>query len=343
MSKIWINPSIKKDKSILHVMISSKFLPPFIDFVDAQFGRSNHRYIFLGKENYRDGLTPEHKVEFLSTHDGIFATLLDDMRNADKVIIHGLWSVEIDILLSLNPDIAKKSYWIMWGGDFYFPERQTELRKRAIHNVGNVITGILGDYELIKEWYGSTATLYSCFAYPSNVVKIRDCPPSSTKRVLVGNSANPSNNHIEVFEKIKHLEDIEVICPLSYGGEESAKHIIQAGKSIFGNRFIPILEFMPLEDYNNMLASVDLAIFNHNRQQGLGNILTLLGYGKKVYIRDDITSWRFFSQKNIKVFSFNKDKIDFNFSEDVKNKNKYIMKDQFSTDKLIQDWSKIFH
>ena len=42
---------------------------------------------------------------------------------------------------------------------------------------------------------------------------------------------------------------------------------------------------LPLSDYLKILGKIDIAIFNHERQQAVGNITSLLGLGKKVYIK----------------------------------------------------------
>ena len=108
------------ENKILHVMILDKFLAPFIDFVDEHFGRENHHYVFITSEKYEYGLTPEHKVEFLHTDDDIFITLLEYMKMAKKVIVHGLWRDKIDVLLYFNQKLLKKCYWFMWGRRFLF-------------------------------------------------------------------------------------------------------------------------------------------------------------------------------------------------------------------------------
>lgn len=60
---------------------------------------------------------------------------------------------------------------------------------------------------------------------------------------------------------------------------------------MFGDRFIPIFDYLTPADYARLLNSVHVAVFNFNRQQGTGNI-EILGYlGKKIYIRSDTTLW----------------------------------------------------
>lgn len=339
----------KKDK-ILHIMIVSTFMPNFIKFIDDNFERKNHQFVFVDKERYEYGLTPKHGAEFLHSIDSIFITLLDKMKKADKIILHGLWRAEVDILLYSNQNLLNKCYWAMWGGDFYFPERHTEIRKQVIRGMGHAITNIVKDLELAKKWYGTKAVNHNCFLYLSNVfkdysyLKSEDKNDDGEKVILIGNSANPTNNHFEILEKISVFKDanIKVICPLSYGDNNYAKKVIHTGNTIFGDKFKPLKEFLPLEEYIKILLKIDIAIFAHRRQQAMGNIITLLGLGKKVYLRDDITPWHLFEDLNVKVYSFNKENINSDFPDDLRKENINRIKENFSYERLVSDWGKIF-
>ena len=56
--------------------------------------------------------------------------------------------------------------------------------------------------------------------------------------ILVGNSATPSNNHIEIFKELQHvaLDGRKVIVPLSYGEEDYAVGVVEAGEEVVGRR-----------------------------------------------------------------------------------------------------------
>lgn len=102
---------------------------------------------------------------------------------------------------------------------------------------------------------------------------------------------------------------------------------------------------MPFEDYLNLLSKVDVAIFNHKRQQGMGNTITLLGMGKKVYIRSDITTWNFCEEHGLKVFDTTLGILDL-FQEMPKAdfiKNINTIKENFNENKLKYDWETIFN
>lgn len=327
-----------KPNQILHVMKLDKFLAPYIDFVDEHFGRVDHHYVFITSEKYDYGLTPEHQVEFLYTDDDIFITLLEYMKISKKIILHGLWRDKVDVLLYFNQELLKKCYWIMWGGDFYFPETKSKIRHEIIKNMGNLLTGMKGDIKLIRKGYLAKGKhLKLSVGYPSNLFKEYNyqIKSSNTINILVGNSATKTNNHYEIFDKLLPFKNknLKIYIPLSYGDKDYAKEVEKIGYKYFGEKSIPLFDFMSNTEYIDFLSNIHIAIFNHNRQQGIGNIITLLGLGKKVFIRNDITSWEYFEKLGIKVFDNRI--IDLSMLDnDTKNNNEKKVKELYSEEKL---------
>jgi hypothetical protein len=276
------------------------------------------------------------------------------MNHAEKIILHGLWDRRILELLTIQPWLLKKCYWVIWGGDLYtriLSERTLgwlrfeSLRQIAIRHIGNFVTHIRGDYELAQKWYGAKGVWHDCFMYPSNLYQeppVQNTPHEGIN-ILLGNSADPSNNHIDALEKLRlyAAENIQIFCPLSYGDAEYAKQVADYGKIIFGDKFNPLLEFMRFDEYKKLLAKIDVAIFNHKRQQGMGNITTLLGLGKSVYMRADVTSWDFVSQLGISVFDIDSLILE-KLSENDAVKNKKIISEYFSEGSLVGSLKKIF-
>jgi len=73
----------------------------------------------------------------------------------------------------------------------------------------------------------------------------------------------------------------------------------------------------------------------------MGNIITLLGMGKKVYMRNDITPWK--TLKDIGVDIFNVSTISLEpQSEKVIENNSQKIKSYFSEEKLVEQLKKIF-
>lgn len=330
-----------KQNQILHVMILDKFLAPFIDFVDEHFGRENHHYVFITSEKYDYGLTPEHKVEFLYTDDDIFITLLEYMKQARKIILHGLWRDKVDILLYFNQELLKKCYWAMWGGDFYFPETKSKIRHEIIKDMGYCLTTLIDDYNLVKKQYQTKAKLILLrVGYPSNLYKEYNIKEKekNTINIQIGNSATSTNNHIEILEKLLKYknEDIQIFAPLSYGDKEYAKEVIDYGTRAFGNKFTALTKLLPFEKYLEFLGNIDIAIFAHKRQQAMGNTISLLGLGKKVYMRNDVTPWKLFSNIGVKIFDV--ENIELNFiDKEAKKSNQDKIKSYFSENNLLED------
>lgn len=105
--------------------------------------------------------------------------------------------------------------------------------------------------------------------------------------ILVGNSATPTNNHIEAFSllaKVALPDGARVVVPLSYGDQEYRLRIIQEGKRLFGERFRPVTEIMSLKNYIEMLRGCSTVVMNHLRQQAAGNLIISLFLGARVYL-----------------------------------------------------------
>lgn len=329
---------------IVHIMRSEKFMPPFLDFIDEHLDVSKHTFIFIGKKKYEYGLSIDHPVLWVSKDKDIFR-LIDKMNQAKKIIIHGLLSKRFITMLFLQPWLYKKCYWILWGGDFYSPEKQGWMKKRVMQRIRHIICAIKGDYELVKKWYGTTAIHHYGPMYTTNLYKEYEIKEKNhnTVNILVGNSAYPTSNHFEIFEKLEKFKnnDVKIFVPLSYGDSKHAKKVIQIGKEKFGDKFVALTDFMPFEQYLDFLAEIDIAVFNHNRQQAMGNTITLLGLGKKVYIRNDVTPWKMFQEKNIKVYDVNA--LDLTLIDnETKIHNRKRVKEIFSEENLIKRLKKLF-
>ncbi len=330
---------------IVHCIVLDKFIPPFINFVKKHFQNDEHQFVFLHGEIYEYGLEPD-KQNIWFTDFQTIPEFVNYLKNADKIIIHGLWSDFFMDILYKNAFLLKKSYWIMWGGDFYFPEKQSDKKKKIIKKMGNLITDVKSDYELAKKWYGAKGKLHRCFGYPSNLYKDYEIGKKYTSsiNILLGNSADPTNNHVEILERLEKYKDknIKIYTPLSYGNQNYADFVIEKGKNIFGEKFIPLKEFLPYDEYLKLLTEIDIAIFNHNRQQAMGNIIVLLGLGKKVYIRDDVTSWNYFKDLQIAVFNIN-EKINLKpLDISISKENIFKIKNYFNEENLKNQWEKIF-
>jgi hypothetical protein len=209
--------------------------------------------------------------------------------------------------------------------------------------MGHLVTYIEGEYDNAKLWYATKGKHHSCFFYPSNLYReLSKIEKSTGTNILIGNSADPSNNHFEVFGmlEVSKDQDIKIYTPLSYGNQGYAKQVINEGKKRFGAKFVPLTEHLPFDVYLELLGKIDIAIFNHQRQQAMGNIRILLGYGKKVFMNQKLTSAQSLKKDGIKTFCL--DNISLNTEFEESKSNIELVKKIYSEERLSKDWREIF-
>lgn len=301
---------------ILHIATCANFIPPFINNIKKHFNFDEHDFLLISSVADDDLVDVENvklsSFKTLRSKLNYYFAAIVKMHQADKIILHSLFNQRLTQILFFTPWLLKKCYWIMWGGDLYayqFGVRSWKwylsefFRRPVIKNMGYLVTYVEGDVELARKWYRAKGKYCECLMYPSNLYKEYKIPDkkSETINIQVGNSADPSNNHIEVLEKLLPYkkENILIYLPLSYGSSEHAENVIAQGREWFGNKFKAITDSMSLEDYLAFLGTIDIAIFNHERQQAMGNTITLLGLGKTVYLRSGTTQWQLFKEKKL--------------------------------------------
>jgi hypothetical protein len=334
---------------VIHVVEQEKFIPPFIELINKSFDTSCHHFYFFAKGELYQG-NSEAKITRNSDFSSSLISLIElakHLNSADKIVLHGLFGSVVILLLFIQPWLLKKCYWVIWGGDLYTHslDKRTfrwwvkEIFKRpVIKRLGHLVTYVDGDIELARRWYGARGQYHECLGYPSNTFRPTELPEEHHQGlyILVGNSADPSNEHLEVLRLLSDHEKAptKVFVPLSYGNEDYAKIVVEQGRRLLGERFVPLLEFLPYDHYLKMLASIDIAIFNHRRQQGMGNIIALLGLGKTVCVRSDTTSWKTLAGMGIQLGDTLQPDLCTLTEEDAA-RNRFIVTQRFSEDVLV--------
>lgn len=334
---------------ILHIFVAEKFVQSFINFANEELKEHEH-YFYVHNKKSKFKFVPQENLEVVKKVN--FFKLLSLYRKADKVVLHGLFRHSFLLLLALNIRSISKCYWMIWGGDLYnkYFDRKKSLsnriwnhvRKFVISRLQNFVTYLDDDYAFAKEKYDANGQIRECLLYTSNVFHqiptIRNGPTQDKINIIIGNSATATNRHEDAFKKLlPYKGKIKLFVPLSYGNTAYAAKIISLGEKLFQEDFIPLKDFLPLEEYYKILNSIDIAVFNNDRQQGMGNLIQLLGLGKKVYIDPKTPQWTLFTKLGVEVFDVNK--IDLEIPKMDENTSK--IKSYFSRQNLIQQWKKI--
>ncbi|RLD64575.1 MAG: hypothetical protein DRI84_08530, partial [Bacteroidetes bacterium] len=185
--------------------------------------------------------------------------------------------------------------------------------RKAISIVDYCAIAIDSEFELYKSKLNPNLKRFWFTYYPIDLI----CPPGNSnsdgQNILIGNSAFPSNNHIEAFKLLStiDLQDREIICPLSYGDKAILKETLAVGESLFGDQFKPLIDFMPIDEYHKLTGSCNVVIMNQYRQQAFGNVLSALWYGSKVYLRPTNTIYSYLKGKGVNIFNIDEDTSQF--------------------------------
>jgi dTDP-N-acetylfucosamine:lipid II N-acetylfucosaminyltransferase len=345
-----------RSTSNLHIFSPEKFIVPFITFLRKHFPVEKHRFFLFGeKEKY--GLVAHDKNSVFASDyfkTVSYIKLSQEIHSANRVFLHGLFNPKVVVLLASQPWLLKKCYWLIWGGDLYRYSLQKRsvrwsveefFRRIAIRRIGNLVTYINGDVELARKWYGSLGKHQHCLLYPSNVVNdleniAANHNQSDEITIQIGNSADPENHHLELIDFLVKYSDrqIKVYAPLSYGNANYANQVTEYGKQRLGDRFFPMLTFLSQDEYRKYLSSIDIAIFHHRRQQGMGNMINLLAYGKKVFVRPETSAATLFTDIGITYFCLKNFSLE-RLPRDEKYRNMNIIRSVFSISNLADQWA----
>ena len=310
---------------------------------------SKTHYVITGDEIFAHGLKPQHGVEFISSNDDFFR-LEKYMHNAKKIIFHGLWSQNAYGILEKYPALYKKSYWFMWGGDFYYPKKHPKLKHRVIKNIANLVTSIKGDVEYVRNKYNAKGKfLWALYSNDltvgfSDSVKFEQGEKNGPLKILLGNSAFETNSHFEAIDEISSIKDAginyQIICPLSYGPKEYAEKVIARGNEIFGENFKPLRDFMLPYEYREFLLTIDVAVFNHTRQQAFNTTLILLSMGKRIFMNSQSNVYKQLSHEGFYVENINDFHVDNNHKERLNLNASMVVKEysDFAIAEKMKSW-----
>ncbi|HPC35223.1 MAG TPA: TDP-N-acetylfucosamine:lipid II N-acetylfucosaminyltransferase [Candidatus Marinimicrobia bacterium] len=340
----------------------------FINFLFKHFDVREHFFIYRAPHNKQYKYSPSfqtNNILYVDSKYKYIVKLIPLLLRARVIYIHFLPIGITPIIWLIFPSLIPKTSWILWGDDLYWVETRKKgfkanlyesIRRRVIAKLPRIIAFMEGDYRIAKSRYNTKAIYQNAvyplptdFEYLENIRYNNSIYKEIT--IQVGNSGDPSNDHIGVFEHLKRFSDhhFKIFCPLSYGGtKDYINSVIRYGKDAFGDRFFPLIDIIQPEEYSKLLLKINVAIFSSPRQQGLGNILALLFLGKKVYIRRETTPYEYFRKINVVGFPYSDlENISFkeliHFTPEIAENNHKIIKELFSEENYIRMWKEVLN
>lgn len=334
-----LNNSNKKVISIAHIVQDDKF----IDDVKHQFELDNRFrnefYLVVKSPHYSfHYIKDTHDICILSSKraikelfsrgdiDCFYFYSLPNYRlfkyiSKDKIVIWWAWGwdiygedrfINIPLYKPLTKQYLKKTSsslsklkCFLKKMPFVLDIRAGGNRKKVIKRIDYFQPVIHMEFQLMQrfkgfkahEFYNPGAGRLALDYKEKNVI-------SHKNHILLGHSATFSNNHLDVWNAINAFipSGTSVFFPVNYGKMDYADYlgqVIQSDKITI--RFIK--DFLPKDEYFELLASCGYAIFGVLREQAMANIYHCLLNGVKLFLYKNSIPFKYLTDLGCVVYA----------------------------------------
>lgn len=210
------------------------------------------------------------------------------------------------------------------------------------------------DYSQLVKYYPQLAAKpwKDFFYYPIDTILgelyYRPLPNGSCKEtVMVGNSASRTNNHKYLLALLSQfdLRGKKVVVPLSYSGRARyVNEVVAYGKKEVEG-FVPLMKFMPLDEYNRLQSSTAVALFGNLRQEAIGNIMIALYMGAKVFLFESNPVYEWAATHNLKVYpmsALSQVELDTLLPAEDAEHNRSVLRELYSKRRMMQLIKELF-
>jgi len=358
---------------ILHIVHDDKFIDAGYRNFEAACPNRNKFILFNNQKKLRYiKSTPVEIYSSLTIYNK--KKIKKIIKDYYLFIFHSLSSSELYVLDSLPKD--SKILWIGWGYDYYdligrellkpitkslyvektknsFFQKSKSFTKRILFGSPDKISllnkidffspVIYEDYVLLKQVIPELGPKYVSWNYEileDDVIRDFEDTNVNGENILLGNSASFTNNHLDAFENLKKLDlsRRKIIVPLNYGDVEYRNQIVHYGMKDFGDSFVPLIKFMPINDYLATISSCSIVIMNHLRQQAIGNIVIMLYLGAKVFLDPENPVFDFFKKQGAYIYALEElaTEIDSRLLPDQVEHNRTILRTNWSRNVILK-------
>ncbi|QIM67790.1 4-alpha-L-fucosyltransferase [Mannheimia granulomatis] len=203
-------------------------------------------------------------------------------------ILHGQFNPWIWLAIALGIMPSQNLIWHIWGADLYEAANSWKFKlfypiRRLAQKKLKKVWATMGDLDYlwrnVRKRTEKDLLIYFPTKLPSSTLPIM--PKTERLTILLGNSGDPSNNHIAALSEIRQIfgDKPHIIIPMGYptNNECYIHQVEQHGKRLFSTENLQILRHkLDFADYLAILTACDLGYFNFERQQGIGTICLLI-------------------------------------------------------------------
>lgn len=354
--------------NIIHFVIDDKFIDGAISLFESDHRVNNTYAIFRS-------IGGDYKyINYPNIINVDKSNVFDHIKSYDVVILHTLRCIPLSVVCKIPYNV--RVVWLAWGYDIYndylikiklygpltsscinrrpkvfrfHPRRYLQSKlylKKAISRI-DFFSGVFPyEYDLLKQYRREFSAKPLDFYYGSTSFFVPEHPVMDIDHgrtdFIIGNSADPSNNHLDVLNLLKKRGipgKSRIIMPLSYNDSDYYVSTVEKEANCLApGRVVVLRKFIPLDNYIKLISGCKVAIFAHERQQASDNIFMQLLYGARVYMSESSLAFHYLKNMGLKLYSLqgDLDLINEDMSDEDIITNRRILSDHYSTSKLLK-------
>lgn len=263
--------------------------------------------------NYGDLLKINHRIIWKMWGFDFYSDIYDRVQ---RIVSLDLYGKETRRGVT---SIKRRLKFYIWRLAALCGKNRTEKKyNQLMFRVEYVATVFDEEYDLAKKRFPHLKFCpFQYFSGGESNFDFKDVSFEKPYSIFVGNSLDPTNNHLDILVKLEKLQKpVNVVMPISYSGSPEYKIFLKAECAKLKNVSIRFLEtFMERSEYFKLAATCPFAIYGHRRQQAAGNIGQMLKDGVKVFLYKDSINYQYYNNRGYKVFSIDEDLNEENLKE----------------------------
>ncbi|SDW84041.1 hypothetical protein SAMN05216556_11119 [Aequorivita viscosa] len=125
---------------------------------------------------------------------------------------------------------------------------------------------------------------------------------NKSNKLIIGNSRNIWNNHLDVFriiKKSKRFDNYKFNLFFNYGADNDYTEKVRNKAN--QNSFVLIEDFLDIQEFSRVYNTATALIINSYRQHALGNILTAISSGTKVYLNRRSSTYKWLKHEGFYI------------------------------------------